>query len=273
MNMQGEAFIRVAAFGISLGLLTIIEFARPKRPGDRGGLFRWASNVGNSFLNTFLLRFALPVVPALMAVKAAEMGIGIFNFYDLPHSFAVIASILALDLVIYFQHRIFHRSDILWRLHRMHHTDRYMDAGTALRFHVLEIALSLFIKVGAIFVLGASFEAVVLFEIILNSAAMFNHANISLPHKLDRFLRFFLVTPDMHFVHHSRRRGEMNSNFGFSLSWWDLLFGTYRVEPADGNPGMKPGLDGFDDPKFAGLPGMLLVPFSRGAEAEIPKID
>lgn len=264
MNMQGEAFIRAAAFGISLGLLTLLESVRPKRPKERGGLYRWASNVSNSFLNTFLLRFILPVVPALMAVKAADRGMGIFNFYDLPRPFTITASVFALDLVIYLQHRIFHHFNILWRLHRMHHTDRYMDASTALRFHVLEIALSLMIKIVTIFVLGAPFEAVVLFEIILNSAAMFNHANISLPRGLDRFLRFILITPDMHFVHHSRRRGEMNSNFGFSLSWWDFLFGTYRKEPAEGNPGMKPGLNGFDDPRFTGLPGMLLVPFSRG---------
>jgi len=268
VNLQSDALIRAAAFGISLGLLTLLEFLRPKRPAERGNILRWTSNVGNSFLNTFILRFLLLIVPALMAIHAAERGIGICNIFSLPMTLEVVVSIMALDLVIYFQHRMFHRFGILWRFHRMHHTDRYLDATTALRFHIVEIALSLFIKTGVIFLLGSSFTAVVLFEIILNSAAMFNHANLSLPRKLDRLLRFFLVTPDMHFVHHSRKPREMNSNFGFSLSWWDLLFGTYTEEPQEGNPGMKPGLNGFDDPKFAVLPGMLFIPFLQPLKKE-----
>ena len=266
MIFQNESLVRAAAFVLSLGILTILEFIIPKRPSERGKLSRWSGNVANSFLNTFVLRILLPIVPALTAVRAAESGIGLFNYYPLPRVFVIIASILLLDLVIYFQHRLFHRFDLLWRLHRMHHTDRFLDASTALRFHVLEIALSLLIKVGAILLLGAPPEAVILFEIILNSAAMFNHANLFLTGRFDRVLRRVLVTPDMHFVHHSRKREEMNSNYGFSLSWWDLLFRTYTESPAGGNPGMKPGLDGFDDPKFAALPGMLIVPFSRSGK-------
>lgn len=269
MNMQSDTFIRTVAFGISLGVLTLLEFLNPKRPAERGSILRWTSNVGNSFLNTFLLRFLLPIVPALMAIKAGNLGVGIFNYYPIPRFFEIPISILVLDLVIYFQHRMFHRFGILWRFHRMHHTDRYLDATTALRFHVGEIALSLFIKIGAIFLLGSSFTAVVLFEIIMNSAAMFNNSNLYLPRKLDRFLRFFLITPDMHFVHHSRKRREMNSNFGFSLSWWDLLFRTYTEEPEEGNPGMNPGLEGFDDPKYEVLPGMLFIPFLRHTKKDV----
>jgi sterol desaturase/sphingolipid hydroxylase (fatty acid hydroxylase superfamily) len=178
----------------------------------------------------------------------------------MPHWLAVVACVLALDLLIYGQHVAFHKVAPLWRLHRMHHADLDIDVTTGARFHPVEILLSLGIKLIAVLALGAPPLSVLLFEVLLNATSMFNHANLALPGWLDRMLRWVLVTPDMHRVHHSWHRDETDSNFGFSLSWWDRVFGTYRDQPRDGHQGMTIGLADFRDPADLRLDRMLLQP-------------
>ena len=202
-----------------------------------------------------------------MALFAAEANWGIFNYYAIAPLVAVVASIVLLDLVIYLQHVMVHAVPMLWRLHRVHHADLDYDVTTGLRFHPLEIILSMLIKFAAIAVLGPPVVAVVLFEVILNVGAMFNHGNVRLPQRVDRWLRWFIVTPDMHRVHHSINKDESNSNFGFSLPWWDRLFGTYRDQPRAGHSGMTIGIKTFRDPKeVTWLSGLLLLPLRGKVE-------
>lgn len=196
-----------------------------------------------------------------MAGLAQERGWGLFNNYPVPYAAAVVLSILALDLVIYFQHVMFHAVPLLWRMHRMHHADLDFDLTTGVRFHPFEIVISLGIKIGAVALLGAPILAVLLFEILLNATSIFNHANWRLPLGLDRVLRWFVVTPDMHRVHHSVHRDETNSNFGFNLPWWDRVFGTYRAQPREGHERMTIGLTQFRDPRQLHLWRLLIQPF------------
>ena len=228
-------------------------------------LRRWGANLGLVLLNTALLRLVFPVAAVGLAATAADRGWGLLNQIALPGGVELLLAIVALDLAIWAQHVFFHAVPALWRLHRVHHADLDYDLTTGARFHPLEILLSMLIKFAAILVLGPSVVAVILFEVILNGMAMFNHGNVGLPERLDRRLRWFLVTPDMHRVHHSVAADEANSNFGFNLSWWDRLFGTYRDQPRGGHTGMTLGIDAARDPRrVCGLPGMLLLPF-RGA--------
>ena len=197
-----------------------------------------------------------------MAVQAQERGWGLFNNFALPYWLAVGVGVIVLDLIIYLQHVMFHAVPALWRLHMMHHADLDFDLTTGLRFHPIEIILSMLIKFAAIIVLGPPVVAVILFEVILNGMAMFNHGNVGLPEGLDRALRRLVVTPDMHRVHHSVEDDEANSNFGFNLPWWDRLFGTYRDQPRAGHATMTIGIHKYRDTKqVAWLPGMLALPF------------
>jgi sterol desaturase/sphingolipid hydroxylase (fatty acid hydroxylase superfamily) len=237
------------------------EWRQPRRILSLPRGRRWPANLGIIVVDSVVVRLVFPVLAVGMAGLAANQGWGLFNQPHAPFWLAFIASLLLLDLAIYAQHVVFHRVPWLWRLHRMHHTDLDFDVTTALRFHPLEIVLSMLIKLAAVVALGAPAVAVMLFEVILNATAMFNHGNVRLPLWLDRRLRWVLVTPDMHRVHHSVRVEETDSNFGFNLPWWDRLFGTYRDQPRAGHTGMTIGLEYFRDRRATALPQLLLQPF------------
>ncbi len=261
--LANEKTIRASFFAGMLIFIALWELAAPKRALTISKTVRWINNLGLVFFNTYILRVLFPAAAIGVASFASEQGWGLFNYYhDVPFWFAVVASIIIMDFVIYVQHVMVHAIPILWRLHRLHHADLDYDVTTGSRFHTLEIILSMLIKFATILLLGPSIVAVIIFEIMLNATAMFNHGNISLPKKLDKYLRLILVTPDMHRVHHSVEDDEANSNFGFSLPWWDRLFGTYRDQPRAGHQGMTIGINKYRDPKqVSWLPGMLLFPF------------
>jgi sterol desaturase/sphingolipid hydroxylase (fatty acid hydroxylase superfamily) len=260
-----ETAIRLGCFAAVLLLMACWEWRRPRRSLDLSRRRRWPANLGLAVLNSLAVRLAVPVLAVSAAQEVTARAWGLFNLLDVPFWLACGVSLLALDLAIYAQHVIFHKAPWLWRLHRMHHTDTGFDVSTALRFHPLEIMLSMLIKVTLVVVLGAPAVAVLLFEIILNATAMFNHGNVRLPETADRVLRLFLVTPDMHRVHHSIHRKETDSNFGFNLPWWDHLFGTYRAQPRDGHAGMAIGLEIFRDYRSLSLPWLLLQPFLKAS--------
>ena len=260
--LGNEPIIRLGFF---LGVFAVIatwEMLAPRRALTVSKPLRWTSNLGLVVLNTFVLRLLFPLAGAGMALFCARNGWGLLNHFQVPASLAIPLSVIAMDFIIWLQHVMVHAVPLLWRLHRVHHADPDYDVTTGARFHPIEIILSLLIKFATIVVLGAPVIAVVIFEIMLNATAMFNHGNIGLPPALDRLLRWVLVTPDMHRVHHSVEDDETNSNFGFSLTWWDRLFGTYHDQPRSGQLGMTIGIREFNDPRdVARLDGMLLLPF------------
>lgn len=259
-----EPLIRSVFFFGILGIMALWERLFPSRRLSVSRPLRWGSNLGLVVLNTALLRAVFPLAAVGFAAIAAEQGWGLFNVLELPGWLVILLSVMVLDLVVYWQHVMFHALPTLWRLHKVHHADRDFDVTTGLRFHPIEIFLSMGIKVAAIALLGAPPVAVLIFEILLNATAMFNHGNVSLPRPLDRLLRWVMVTPDMHRVHHSVIVQETNSNYGFNLPWWDYLFGTYRSRPAKGNQGMTIGLTEYQNTlRVAQLPWMLLLPFGR----------
>ncbi len=260
--MANEVSLRLGAFFGIFALIALWEVLSPRRRLTVPKLQRWGHNLGLVFLNSFLLRLLFPAAAVGVAVFAREQGWGLLNYYSVPLGWGVLITVVAMDLVIYLQHVMVHAVPLLWRLHRVHHADLDYDVTTGARFHPLEIILSMLIKFATILLLGPPVAGVVLFEIILNATAMFNHGNIRLPAAVDRVLRRILVTPDMHRVHHSVEDDEANSNFGFSLSIWDRLFGTYRDQPRAGHEGMTIGIHGYRDPRQVDrLPGMLLLPF------------
>lgn len=260
--LNHEPAIRLSFF---LGILATMagwEFVAPRRALALAKPVRWANNLGIVFLNSFLLRLIFPAGAVGVALFAAGQGWGLFNHFALPYAAAVVLSVVAMDLAIYLQHVMFHAVPVLWRLHRMHHADLDFDVTTGARFHPIEIILSMLIKFAVIAVLGAPALAVIIFEVVLNATAMFNHSNVRMPLALDRLIRQFIVTPDMHRVHHSILDHETNSNFGFNLPWWDRLFGTYQDQPEQGHEKMTIGIRDFREPKQADrLDGMLLIPF------------
>ncbi|MCR4347781.1 MAG: sterol desaturase family protein [Sulfuricaulis sp.] len=257
-----EPTIRLSFF---LGILAAMagwEFLAPRRALILARPARWTANLGIVFLNSVILRLIFPAGAVGVAVFAASEGWGLFNHFTVPYVVAVVLSVVALDFAIYLQHVMFHAVPALWRLHRMHHADLDFDVTTGARFHPIEIVLSVLIKFAVIVVLGAPVLAVIVFEVLLNATAMFNHSNVRLPLALDRVLRLLVVTPDMHRVHHSIHAHETNSNFGFNLPWWDRLFGTYRDQPEEGHERMTIGIRDFREPRVADrLPGMLAIPF------------
>jgi sterol desaturase/sphingolipid hydroxylase (fatty acid hydroxylase superfamily) len=259
--LSHEPAVRLAFF---LGVLLAMagwEVWAPRRRQLLSRWVRWPSNLGIAVLNTLLLRLAFPAAAVGLAALAADRGWGLLNNIPLPDAARLVLALLALDLAIYLQHVMFHAVPVLWRLHRMHHADLDFDVTTGARFHPIEILLSMGLKLAVVAALGASALAVLIFEIALNATSMFNHGNVVLPAPLDRALRSFVVTPDMHRVHHSVRPNETNSNFGFNLPWWDRLLGTYRAQPVDGHVGMTIGLDSFRDPAELRLDRMLVQPF------------
>jgi sterol desaturase/sphingolipid hydroxylase (fatty acid hydroxylase superfamily) len=258
----GEIGVRLVFFVGVFAIMALWEIFAPKRLLSVSKARRWRGNFGIVLLNTALLRVIFPAAGLGMALFAQANAWGVFNYLQVPHAISVLVSVLLLDLAIYLQHVMFHAVPTFWRVHRMHHTDLDLDVTTGIRFHPIEIILSMLIKFGVIAVLGAPAIAVLLFEILLNATSMFNHANVRMPKALDRLLRWLVVTPDMHRVHHSIEDDETNSNFGFNLPWWDRLFGTYREEPRNGHESMILGIRTFRDPKVcATFTGMLTIPF------------
>ncbi len=261
--LAAEPLIRLGAFTGLLALLVAWEFLAPRRTPAVGRWRRWPANIGIVVVDTLLVRIVFPTAAVGVALVAEAEGWGLFNLVAVPDWLAIVAAMLALDLVIYAQHVLFHANPWLWRLHRMHHSDIEIDVTTGVRFHPLEILLSMVIKLVAVVALGAPALAVMIFEVLLNATAMFSHSNIRLPVGVDRWLRRILVTPDMHRVHHSIVAEETRSNFGFNLAWWDHLFSTYRSQPAAGHSGMTIGLAEFRDPTELRLDRMLLQPLRR----------
>ena len=257
-----ESMIR---FGLFIGIfaaMALWEVLAPRRALTVSKLVRWANNLGLVALNTLLLRVLFPAAAVGMAALAAERDWGLLNHFDVPFWLALPVALITMDLVIWLQHVMVHAVPALWRLHRVHHADLDYDLTTGARFHPIEIILSMLIKFAAIMVLGPPVVAVILFEVILNGMAMFNHGNVRLPLALDQGLRWLVVTPDMHRVHHSVEDDEANSNFGFNLSCWDRLFGTYRDQPRHGQEGMIIGIRGYRQPReVSWLPGLLALPF------------
>jgi len=260
--MEHEATIRVAFFFGILVLVALGELLAPRRVLTMPRLIRWLSNLGVVALGALAVRLLFPFIGVHVALAAQEQGWGLLNMVDLPGWLEVLISVLVLDLVVYLQHVMFHTVPLIWRLHMMHHADIDIDVTTGLRFHPIEILISMVIKMTAIAALGPTVFTVILFEIILNGTAMFNHGNLKLPLKLDKYLRLLVVTPDQHRVHHSITIRETNSNFGFNFPWWDRIFGTYRAQPVMGHEKMTIGLSQFREPKENNLFHMLLMPFT-----------
>ncbi|MFZ7110626.1 MAG: sterol desaturase family protein [Desulfatiglandales bacterium] len=256
-----EPIIRIAFFvGIFLAV-ALAELIFPRRVPTTSKTSRWIGNIGIVFLNTVLLRILFPAGAVGISVWIGRNGWGIFNHIQWPFWLEVVLTVLILDFVIYMQHVMFHAVPVLWRLHMMHHADLDYDLTTGTRFHPLEIIISLGIKASAITVLGAAPVGVIIFEILLNGTSMFNHGNFFIPLRIDRVLRFLVVTPDMHRVHHSVFPNETNTNFGFNLAWWDRLCGTYKPQPTKGHEQMTIGLNQFRDPSRLTFPWMIAMPF------------
>jgi sterol desaturase/sphingolipid hydroxylase (fatty acid hydroxylase superfamily) len=265
--LEHEAALRLAAFLGVFAAMAAWEAAAPRRARLVSRARRWTSNLGIAVLNSVLVRVAFPATAVAVAALAQERGWGLLNQHEVAFGLAALVSVVALDFAIYLQHVMFHAVPALWRLHRVHHADPDFDVTTGARFHPLEIALSMLVKMAAILVIGPPAVAVMIFEVLLNASAMFNHANARLPQAADRLLRLLLVTPDMHRVHHSAQEHETNSNFGFNLSLWDRLFRTYQAQPDAGHEAMTIGIRDFREPRIVSdLPGMLALPF-LGADA------
>lgn len=261
--MEHEAALRLTAFLGVFALMAAWEWLAPRRALALPRRARWPANLGIIAIGTVLVRLIFPAAAVGAALGAEARGWGLFNAVELPYALAVAASVVLLDFAIWLQHRVFHAVPALWRLHRVHHADLGVDVTTGLRFHPVEILLSMLIKFAVIALIGAPALAVVLFEIALNAGSLFNHGNVRLPIALDRVLRLVFVTPDMHRVHHSVIPAETNSNFGFSFSFWDRLAGTYRAQPREGHEGMTLGLASPRDPGQANrLWPMLAMPFA-----------
>lgn len=263
--MSNEPVVRLVAFGAVLAAMAAWELAAPRRKQELGRKTRWPGNLGIVVLDTLLVRLIFPAGAVAVAFAAEQRGWGFFNAFGFHAWVAIPASVILLDLAIYLQHVLFHAVPALWRLHRMHHADLAFDVTTGVRFHPVEILLSMVIKLGVVAAIGAPALAVLIFEVCLNATSMFNHGNVALSQRIDRILRWVVVTPEMHRVHHSIKARETNSNFGFNLPWWDRLFGTYRAEPEAGHLGMTIGIAQFRDPAEQRLDRMLTQPFREDA--------
>ncbi len=259
-----EVPVRLGAFLGIFAAMAAWEALAPRRALHERKSLRWTNNLALTVLNSVLVRAILPVAAIGVAGFAAERGMGVLNIFPLPQAWAIVVSVLVLDAAIYLQHLMFHAVPLFWRLHRVHHADVDIDVTTGARFHPIEIALSMLIKFAVILVLGPPAVAVLIFEVLLNATSMFNHGNVRLPVRIDRVLRWLVVTPDMHRVHHSIDPRETNSNFGFNVPWWDRLFGTYRAQPRAGHDAMTIGIEQFRERRELWLDRMLLQPFRAG---------
>lgn len=258
-----EPLLRLAAFGGVLAAMALWELLGPRRPLTGVRARRWTTNLALAGIGTLLLRVAVPLLAAGVAMEAERRSFGLFHWTGAPPALAFVLSLLALDGLVYGQHVAFHHVGLLWRLHRVHHADTDVDVTTGIRFHPIEILISMGVKMAAVAFLGAPAAAVIVFEVVLNATAMFNHSNVNLGTKADGMLRRFIVTPDMHRVHHSIHRDEHDTNFGFSISLWDRIFGTYKAQPREGHETMRLGLSVFPGPAPEGLGWSLMNPFSN----------
>jgi sterol desaturase/sphingolipid hydroxylase (fatty acid hydroxylase superfamily) len=264
--MNEESLVRLGAFFGIFAVMALWEIAAPMRARAFGRGGRWATNWGMSIINTgvtALMKIGLGAAAVIAADHAQSESIGLFQHLDWPLWLEVLVVFAVLDFAIWIQHLISHKIPVLWRLHRVHHADRDFDVTTAIRFHPIEIALSMLFKIGLVYALGAPVIAVIIFEVVLNGAAMFNHANIKLPRSVDSWLRLAIVTPDMHRVHHSIDRTEHDANYGFNLSIWDRIFGTYVAQPKGGHDGMTIGLKEYQTPAPVKLLWALSFPFRK----------
>ncbi len=260
--LANEITIRLSFFFGVFAIMALWEVLAPRRVLTVSKTIRWVNNLGLVFFNSFILRILFPAAAVGVAAFAQTNGWGLLNYYQLPVPVAIILAVIAMDFIIYLQHVMVHAVPLLWRIHRVHHADLDYDVTTGARFHTIEIILSMLIKFATIIVLGAPVVAVVIFEVVLNALAMFNHSNVGLAKSFDTFLRWFIVTPDMHRIHHSVEDDETNSNFGFNLTWWDRLFGTYRDQPRGGQLGFTIGIHQYRDIKQTnGIIGMMTLPF------------
>jgi len=241
--------------------MALWEIFAARRPLTTSKATRWVSNLGLVLIDSILVRLVFPVTLMAVAFLARQRGWGLFNQFQLPYALDPILGVLILDLAIYLQHIMFHSVPLLWRLHMVHHTDMDFDVTTGIRFHPIEIILSMGIKMAVVLLTGPLPLAIPIFEILLNGTSMFNHGNVRYPLTIDRWLRLLVVTPEMHRVHHSVIRWETNSNLGFNFPWWDRLFGTYRPQPAKGHLEMTIGLDQYKEPKKLTLPWLIALPF------------
>ncbi len=264
-NGIDEVWLRLSAFIGIFVVMAGLELMIPKRPLSAPKSRRWLTNMAIVAIDSAMVRLLALVAKPLVAVGAAlyaeSQGWGLFNWTQWPLWLEVLLAIVIFDFLVWFQHLVFHKVPFFWRLHRMHHADVDIDVTTAIRFHPIEIAVSMVWKVIWVFVLGVAPVAVVLFEVILNGGAMFNHANVALPRWLDRILRVVIVTPDMHRVHHSVIRREHDSNYGFNLSIWDRMFGTYTAQPSEGHDGMTIGLESYQSQEPTRLWWNIVLPF------------
>jgi len=258
--LANEPFIRITFFFTVLVAMGVWEAAAPRRRREIPRLLRWTNNLGVVAVNTVLVRLTFPMMAFGLARLAEDRGWGLFNAFETPAWLVFVISLVALDLVIYLQHVLFHAVPALWRLHRMHHADLEFDVTTGLRFHPIESLLSMAIKLAVVAALGPPAIAVLVFEVLLNATAMFNHSNVRIPLGLDRVFRWVVVTPDMHRVHHSVHPNETNSDFSFNLPWWDRLLGTYLAQPREGHEGMTIGIGQFRTSRDLWLDRMLIQP-------------
>ncbi len=261
--MENEVYWRLGVFFALLLAIALWETVGPRRQWQLSRRSRWANHMALSVVNTLVVRLLIPITVAAFALTLERQGVGLLNWLNLPVWLAIVVGVLLLDLAIYTQHYFFHKIDFFWRFHRMHHTDLDFDVTTGVRFHPIEIVISMIIKFGVVVIVGPAAIAVVLFEILLNATSMFNHGNVRIPQSIDRVLRAVLVTPDMHRVHHSVVRNETDSNFGFNLSCWDRIFGTYRAQPEAGHLSMTIGLPIFRDGIENRLDRLISQPFRK----------
>jgi sterol desaturase/sphingolipid hydroxylase (fatty acid hydroxylase superfamily) len=259
--MAKEWAIRLGAFAGVFLAMALWELWRPRRTLTIGRRPRWPGNLGVVALDTLLVRALFPTAAVGVALICEARGWGLLHVLALPPWIAVPVAVLVLDFAIYVQHVLFHYVPVLWRLHRMHHADLDIDVTTGVRFHPLEIILSLVIKLAVVAAMGAPALAVLVFEVLLNATSLFNHSNVRMAPAAERIVRWLVVTPDMHRVHHSIIRAETDSNFGFNFPWWDRLLGTYRPQPKEGHLGMTIGIEAFRDPAELRLDRMLAQPF------------
>jgi sterol desaturase/sphingolipid hydroxylase (fatty acid hydroxylase superfamily) len=258
---KNELLIRLGVFFGILVVMFLWELIAPRRPLTTSKITRWFSNLGLVLIDSIVVRLVFPTALAGITLLVQQRGWGLFNQFELPYLLKIIFSVLILDFVIYLQHIMFHSVPLFWRLHMVHHTDMDIDVTTGVRFHPVEIILSLGIKMIVVILIGAPLAAALIFEIILNGTSMFNHGNVRYSQNIDSILRLLVVTPEMHRVHHSTIRWETNSNLGFNFPWWDRLFGTYRGQPAKGHLEMTIGLEPYKEPKKLTLPWLIVLPF------------
>jgi len=263
INDELQATIRLSVFLGTFALMALLEFILPKKERALPRGKRWLTNWSLVVINSVSMRFLIPVLAVSVAQYVNQSGWGLLNLVDLPFWLDCVIAIIALDMLIYWQHVASHHLPVLWRFHKVHHADRDIDVTTGARFHPIEIGLSMLYKFVCIAVIGAPIMAVFIFEVVLNASAMFNHSNVRLSKGLDSVLRKFIVTPDMHRVHHSIIVPETNSNYGFFLSAWDRLFSSYIAQPAKGHDGMTIGLEEYQDTQPASLIWSLKIPFSK----------